>query len=277
MFAKRVGDEPIRAARNLRGEIRITGGGHFEGGGADDGVVGDDGERGGAWDGLLEAVDDHGGTVGGVTVNRGGGGDAEVAVAFGFRGGEFRQIVDGSGSDGDGGLSFDDFTELRNVAVVGMKCGFDWEDVWFILRNASVFQQLEDLFTGGLPCIFIRDDDGRLAGPEFFDVFGDVFKNVVAEHAEFGLKTFGNCDDAHDLFLFVCGEASWLRRLFWSGEVFHPVETVDFNKCDKAFENLIGKQAGIDNPRRSVQPMHRNEGRWEDDAEHEECVVFEDE
>ena len=202
MFAEGVRDEPVRAAGDFGREIRIAGGGHFEGGGADDGVVGDDGERGGAGDGLLEAVDDHGGAVGGVSVDGGGGGDAEVAVAFRFRGGELRQIVDGSGTDGDGGLPLDDFAEFRNVAVVGVEGGFDREDVRFGLRDARVLQQLGDLFTGGLPCVFVRDDDGRLAGPEFFDVFGDVFQDVVAEHAEFGLKTFGNCDDAHDLLPF---------------------------------------------------------------------------
>ena len=58
-----------------------------------------------------------------------------------------------------------------------------------------------------------------------------------------------------------------------SCQIFHPIEAVDLNHSDKAFEDLIGFQAGENHPSRSAEESG-DDRRRQDYSENEDAIVF---
>lgn len=196
MLTEVVGDEPVCAGGYLGGEVGIAGGGELVGGGADDARVGEDGHGRGAGHRLLEAVDGHGGAVGGEAVDGGGRGDAEVAAVAGVFGGELADVVDGAAADRDGDLACDAFPEVLGVAVVGMEARFGGEDDGFVLGDAGLAEEVGDALSGGAPGVLVGDDDGGAVGPEATEGRGDLLEHIRAEDAQTCLQALGDVDFA---------------------------------------------------------------------------------
>ena len=184
-----VGDHPVGAARDLRGEVGITGRGHRSGRGFQDVSVGGDRERREAGQRLLQAVVGHGRAVGRVAVHGACGRDAEVTVARDRRG-AFHEVVDRTAADRDRhAVERHGVGQARGQGVVRVDHRHGRENERLVRVESGGFQDVEQSGPGGLPGVFIGHDPGAARLETAADQLRHVAQRAGIHHEGLGLHS----------------------------------------------------------------------------------------
>ena len=177
--ADEVGDDPVRAGRNLRDEVGVAARGHLLRRGGGNGAVDDTAERGLAVHRLLHAVLGDGGAVGGVAVHRGGRTHDHVAQTQ-LAARALRKVVDHARTDGNRDCAVrgsDGLAHLLHLRVGGVEIG-----------AVGIDDMLGDVASGGLQEV---DHARACDGPRTRVVDDDRlprFREQRAEHPRGGLR-----------------------------------------------------------------------------------------
>lgn len=189
--AEGVGEDPVCAGGDFGEKVGVAGSVHLRGGAADDFQISQDRDGGGAVEGLFDAVERDGSAEGGVAVHGGGGGDAHVRATQAV-GGEFDEVVDDPGADGDGDgvVGGEPLLDLVDEGVFGVEVGVG-EDEGGRVSVAGGSEGGLDLFAGDGEGVGVADEGGGLVWEGFGERGGDGREDVDADVEVFGFAGGG--------------------------------------------------------------------------------------
>ena len=201
MKSEGVGDNPVRAGRDLGEEVRVSGRRHRGRRAAQHIGVGDQCERCGAGEGLFEAVHQHRRSERSVAVDRRRGRNAQITGARHF-GTALDQIVDGAAADRDRNRSGRArIHQGFDVAILRMEERFRREEVWFMGIESALQQEVLHALAGGFPGVAVGDDPGPAAWKNFGKHFRDILQRVGIQNKTFRFHAGRDGDSIHRIHL----------------------------------------------------------------------------